>query len=146
GQKARDVHAGPSYRPRATEASVTPVGNSLYPRRAGDALAADSKDGRSGLDLRALRMRPVDVEELAARGVGALEGVGAEVIALDLEEVGRQPSRAIAVEVGESAAKGRGRDAVARCQRDDRAPPVLTGVKRSGEVPVEHQVREGCIP
>ena len=39
---------------------------------------------------------PVGVEELAARLVDALVGVGAEIIALGLEQVGREALAAVA--------------------------------------------------
>ena len=42
------------------------------------------------------RAGPVGVEELAARLVDALVGVRAEVVALGLEQVGRQPLAAVA--------------------------------------------------
>jgi len=41
--------------------------------------------------------RPVGVEELAARLVHTLVGVGAEVIALRLQQVGGQPRAAVAI-------------------------------------------------
>src|SRR5438309_85888 len=40
-------------------------------------------------DLRAALLRPIQVEELAARGVDAFVRVGAKVIALALQEIGR---------------------------------------------------------
>jgi hypothetical protein len=43
--------------------------------------------------LRALRILPVQEEERPARRVHALVGVGAEVVALGLEEVGEEPRR-----------------------------------------------------
>ena len=54
---------------------------------------------------------PVGVEELAARLVDALVGVGAEVVALGLQQVRGQPSRAVAVEEGERGRERRRRDA-----------------------------------
>ena len=54
-------------------------------------------------DLRPALFGPVDVEEISARLVGAFVGVGAEVIALALQQVGRQACRAVAVVVGQGA-------------------------------------------
>src|ERR1051325_9538350 len=65
------------------------------------------------VDLGALRVRPVHVEELAAGPVDALVGVSAEVVALGLEQVGGEPRRAVAVEVGQRAREGRRGDPVA---------------------------------
>lgn len=53
-----------------------------------------------GLDLRASLLLPVDVEELAARLIDALVGVGAEVVALCLQQVRRQTSLTVAVVIG----------------------------------------------
>ena len=49
---------------------------------------------------------PVGVEELSAGSVDALVGVGAEVVALGLEEVGAGAGTAVAVEVGKRGAEG----------------------------------------
>src|SRR4030095_13727704 len=46
--------------------------------------------GRSDGILRALRVRPIHVEELPARRVHAFVGVGAEVVPLRLEQIGGQ--------------------------------------------------------
>src|SRR5687768_7972916 len=56
--------------------------------------------GRDG-ELRAAGFGPVEVEEVAARLVGALVRVGAEVIALGLQEVRGEARGAVAVVVGE---------------------------------------------
>ena len=83
---------------------------------------------------------PVGVEELAARPVDALVGVGAKVVALGLEQVGRQPRVAIAVVVGQGAAKGRHRDAVGHRGRDHAAPGGLAAVDGVLEVGRQQQV------
>src|ERR1019366_4106118 len=57
--------------------------------------------------------RPVGVEELAAGLVESLVGMGAEVVALGLEKVGRAPLRAIGDGEGQRGAEGRHRDALA---------------------------------
>ena len=44
--------------------------------------------------------RPIGVEKLAARFVGALVGVRAEVIALGLQQIGRQARGSVAVQEG----------------------------------------------
>src|ERR1035438_4934554 len=64
---------------------------------------------RSGGDI-AARAGPVGVEELAARLVDALVGVRAEVVALRLQQVRRQPRAAIAVEEGQRCHERRHRD------------------------------------
>src|SRR5690242_1710042 len=53
----------------------------------------------SGVLLRALRIGPVDVEELAARLVDSLIGVRSEEVALRLDDVRRQALRSICIEV-----------------------------------------------
>lgn len=54
-------------------------------------------------------MRPINMEEFAARLVGALEGVGTKIITLGLEQVRRQHSTAVGVKVRE------GRHETGRC-------------------------------
>ena len=54
---------------------------------------------------------PVGMKELAARPVHALVGMRAEIIALRLQQIGRQFFRAIAVIVGQRGRKRRRRDA-----------------------------------
>ena len=68
---------------------------------------------------------PVDVEELAALHIGALVGVGAEVVALGLEQVGRGALGAVAVVVRQRGAEGWRADAVLGREGDDLAPVGL---------------------
>jgi hypothetical protein len=68
----------------------------LPPRRRKATILDSDGVGAGGGD--AAVAGPVGVEELAARLVEALVGVGAEVIALRLQQVGRQPRAAVAVE------------------------------------------------
>src|SRR5690606_41750227 len=82
------------------------------------------------LQLRALRLGPVDVEELSTLLVDALVGVGAEVIALGLEQVGREAVGAVAVVVGQGAAERRHADAALGGERDDLAPVFLRLLNR----------------
>src|SRR5581483_6736235 len=56
-------------------------------------------------ELRAGRFGPVEVEELAARLIGALVGMGAEIVALRLEQVGRKAGGAVAVVIGQGGAE-----------------------------------------
>lgn len=53
------------------------------------------KEVDSDFDLRAAGFGPVDVEKLAARMVGALVGVRAEVVALALQQLGGEFLRAV---------------------------------------------------
>jgi len=50
---------------------------------------------------------PVEVEKFSLRLIGSLVGVGAEVIALGLEQIGGQTFRAVTVVVSERGAEGR---------------------------------------
>ena len=68
---------------------------------------------------------PVGVEKLAARLVDALIGVRAEVVALRLEQIGRQPPATIAVVKIERGGKSRRGNALARSGGNDRAPALL---------------------
>jgi hypothetical protein len=88
------------------------------------------------------RLGPVDVEELAAGLVGALVGVRAEVVALGLEQVGRQAGRAVAVVVGRARAERRRGHAALGGERDDLAPVRLRLLDGLVEVRIEQQVRE----
>ena len=63
-----------------------------------DGLVLHVVSGRRGVAAAAC---PVGVEKLAARAVGALVGVGAEIIALRLQQVGGQARGGVAVEEGE---------------------------------------------
>src|SRR5262245_41824103 len=106
------------------------------PRAYGDAVMP------SRLDLRTARIRPVHVEGLAARRVHALVGVGAEVIALALEQVGGEHRGAIAVEVCERAHEGGAGDPCLRRHRDHAPPARLAPRELTPEVRVEEQVDE----
>ena len=97
-----------------------------------------SSCGRSGLG-------PVDVEELAARMVDALVGVGAEEVALALQQVGGEFFRAIAVVVGQRAAHAGSGHALQRGGGDDLAPLRLELVDLALEVRIEQQVGEFAV-
>ena len=88
---------------------------------------------------------PVGVEELAARLVGPLVRVGAEVVALRLDQVRRQRRAAVAVEEGERRRVGRHRDARIDGRRDDPPPARLRLVHRIGEEGVEQEVLEARV-
>lgn len=61
--------------------------------------------------VRLLVLRPLRVEELSPRFVHPFIRVRAEVIALGLQQIGRQTGVAVAVEVGQGRARGRHWDA-----------------------------------
>src|SRR5262245_24451400 len=85
---------------------------------------------------------PVGVEELAARLVEALISVGAEVVALRLEEIGRQAARAVAVVVSQRATHGRHGNAVGGGRADHATPAALRPADLAGEEGVHEQVDE----
>ena len=62
-----------------------------------DSLVLHVVSGRRGI---AAAARPIGVEKRAARAVGALVGVCAEVVALRLQQVGGQPLGGVAVQKG----------------------------------------------
>src|SRR6185369_16917437 len=95
--------------------------------------------------LRALRIWPVQMEELPARRVHALVGMRAEVIALGLEEVGGEARRSIAVEVGQRAPECGHGDAVPHRERHDLAPGFLARGEGPLEVGVEHEVHQAGV-
>ena len=119
--------------------SLATEGQRSIARRRGQGGTATTRQ-RSDGPLRALRVWPVQVEELAARRVDALVGVRAEVIALGLEEVGGEPRRAVAVEVGQRAAEGGHGDAVPHRERHDLAPGVLAA-RRSARLKYGSSIR-----
>lgn len=82
------------------------------------------------------------MEELPARLVNALVGVGPEVVALGLHQVGGKGAAAVAVEVGQGAAEGRGPEAVQRGGGHHLTPGGLTVLDDVGEVRVQEQVGE----
>ena len=83
--------------------------------------------------------RPVGVLP-HARVVEALEGVRAEVVALRLQQVGRQPRAAVAIEEGERRREGGRGYAEQSRLRDDLAPRRLALLDRLDEVRSEQQV------
>ena len=85
---------------------------------------------------------PVGVEELPARLVDALVGMGAEIVALGLEQVRREPRGAVAVVEGERRGEGRHGDAAAH-RGGNNAPPGGFALREYlAEVVVEHQIRQ----
>ena len=86
------------------------------------------------------------MEELAARPVHALVGVGAEVVALGLDQIGRQPLVTVAVVKGQGA--GHGRDGDPRFHRPGDHPPPgpLRRFHLLPEIRVEQQVAQGRVP
>ena len=80
---------------------------------------------------------PIVVEELSAVPVGPLEGMSTEIVTLCLDQIGRQTSRAVAVEVGEGARICRCRDSGVHGSRDDQAPRRLCRLQGIG--------KEGCL-
>src|ERR1039458_8780186 len=85
---------------------------------------------------------PVGVEELAAGLVEALVGVGAEVVALGLEQVGGQAAGAVAVEECERGRERRSGYAELDGGHDRLAPGCLVLVDGAQEELVEEQVVE----
>jgi hypothetical protein len=88
------------------------------------------------------------VEELAARLVEALVGMGAEVVALGLQQVGRQARAAVAVEVGQGRAEaGIGMPIGRRPSRRPRAarPAWALTMVRFFEERVQQQVAQARI-
>lgn len=91
---------------------------------------------------------PVDVvvDTLLVLLVGRLgldeEGVGAEVVTLGLEEVGREVLGAVAVEEGQSGAEGGGGDTPESTLGNNVSPAGLGVVDGLGEEVVEEQVLE----
>jgi hypothetical protein len=72
--------------------------------------------------------------------VEALVGVCAKVVALGLEEVGREALRAVAVIERQRSAKCGDWDAEEGCLRDNDAPRVLAALDGLGKEVVEEQV------
>lgn len=83
---------------------------------------------------------PVGVEELAPGGVGALVGVGAEVVPLGLEQVGGEPGRGVAVEVAEGGGEGGHRDAGLDSVSHHLPPRGNQALDGLTEVPVQQQI------
>ena len=91
---------------------------------------------------RAAAAGPVGVEELAARLVDALVGVGAEVVALGLEQVRGQAAAAVAVEVGQGGCIAGSGMPFAAAVATTRRQPSWPGSISLAEVRIEQQVRE----
>src|SRR5580658_5439847 len=94
---------------------LAPPSNSAPPHSVA-AVGEDSpsrrKKGReSDRQLRPLGIGPIQVEKLPRGLVDPLVGVRTEVVPLGLEQVGREPGRAVSVVVGQRSAEGRGGDA-----------------------------------
>src|ERR1035437_230956 len=85
---------------------------------------------------------PVGVEELAAGLVEALVGVGAEVVALGLEQVCRQAAGAVAVEECERGGERRSGYAELDGGHDRLAPGRLILINGAREELVEQQIVE----
>ncbi len=82
------------------------------------------------------------MEELAAWFVGALVGVGAEEVALGLQQVGGQHGAAIAVVVAERRTECRNGDAVDGGEGHDLTPVLLELVEQVLEERSEHEVAQ----
>jgi len=95
---------------------------------------------RSGLELRASGVRPVDMEELAAGLIHTLVGVGSEVVALGLEEVGGEPGGAVGVVVAQGAGEGGHGHAVDCGASDDCSPVVLVALDDASKVLIKQEV------
>ncbi len=87
---------------------------------------------------RAAKFEPGGVED--AWFVEPLVGVGAEVIALGLQQVGRQPGAAIAVEIGQRRRGGRNPNAQVHRRGDDLPPGRLSPLHLGLEVRGQEQV------
>src|ERR1035437_8702714 len=90
----------------------------------------------------AARAGPVGVEEFAARLVHALVGVRAEVIALRLQQVRRQPRAAIAVEERQRRHERRHRDSRFRRLGHHAPPRCLASPDHFREIPIQQQVAQ----
>jgi len=82
------------------------------------------------------------MEELASGLVHALVGVGAEIIALGLEQVCGKDRAAVLIEERESRAEGRNGDALLGGCCDDVAPAFLAVLDLPAEVIVKEKIRE----
>jgi len=83
---------------------------------------------------------PVGVEKLAALFIDALVGVRAEVVALGLQQVGRQARTAVAVEESECRGEGGHRNSGLDRPRHHGAPGFLVLVDEFFEEVIEQQV------
>src|SRR5687767_14479596 len=87
--------------------------------------------------LWSFRSRPIQVEKGAARLIDAFVGVRAEVVALRLQEVGRQLRGTIAVVIGQSSHQCRSGNAGLGSEGNHHAPVGLTFVDVLLEVGIE---------
>src|SRR3569833_292379 len=85
---------------------------------------------------------PVCMEELTARFVDALVGVRAEVVALGLEEISGQTSRAVAIIEGKRGREGRSGHAKRNRAGECATPGFLVLVEYAGEEAVEQEIAE----
>src|ERR1043166_6003614 len=76
----------------------------------------------------------------AGRVVEALVGVGAEIIALGLEQIGGGTFAAVGVEEGEGGAEGGDGDAFLGGNRDNGAPRAVRGLYSLAEERIEQEV------
>src|ERR1035437_8425929 len=106
-----------------------------------ESLARSSYRVRSGRNVAALA-RPVGVKELAARLVHALVGVRAEVIALRLQQVRRQPRAAIAVEERQRRHERRHGDSRLHSLSDHPPPGCLAALDHATEILIQQQVAQ----
>src|SRR5690554_1380088 len=83
---------------------------------------------------------PVGVEELAARFVDALIGMGTKVVALGLQQVGGQAFTAVAIEIVEGGGNGGSGDAVHYSGGHYTAPAFLSLVHHILKEGIEQEV------
>src|SRR5437899_1352754 len=115
---------------------------------AGDCSRARSRPShavRGGRDG-AAAAGPVRVEELPARPIDPLVGVGAEVVALGLEEARREPRAPVPVVEREGAGERRDRDPRQRSLGHDPPPGRLTLADGVAEERVDEKAPEAGLP
>src|ERR1035437_6544839 len=83
---------------------------------------------------------PVGVEELTPLLIDALISVGAEIVALRLEQIRGQPRGAVAVVEGQRGGKRRSGNAQFDGVNQRLAPRCLIAVERLGEEAVQQQI------
>src|SRR5919199_6839421 len=76
------------------------------------------------------------------RTVEAFVGMGAEVVALGLGQIGGKTRAAVGVEISQRSAQSRDRDACGNRSLNHAAPALLPLGNRSPEIVVEEQVRQ----
>ncbi len=82
------------------------------------------------------------MEKVTAGAVNSFIGVRAEVVALGLDEIGREPLPAVAIVEGQAAGEGGHGDAQLHGAGDRIAPAQFRGLHFLPEVVVEQQVGE----